>query len=52
MTGVSDPARLRKIDELGGLPLLRKPLTNEMVVDAVRRAAKRRADRNGRVNAT
>ena len=43
MTGLSDPLRLRRVDELGGLVLLRKPLTCEMVLDSVRQAALRRA---------
>jgi len=43
MTGTSDPARLRRVDELGGLVLLRKPLTSEKVLDSVRQAALRRA---------
>jgi CheY-like chemotaxis protein len=42
MTGFSDPTRLRRVDDLGGLVLLRKPLTNELLVEAVRRAARRR----------
>src|SRR5260370_41415122 len=45
MTGLADPIRLRRVDELGGLVLLRKPLTQETVIDAVRRAAVRRAVR-------
>lgn len=43
MTGTSDPSRLRRVDELGGLVLLRKPLTNEVVVDSVKQAAYRRS---------
>jgi CheY-like chemotaxis protein len=43
MTGHADPMRLRRVDDLGGLVLLRKPLTNEVLVEAVRRAARRRA---------
>ena len=43
MTGLSDPLRLRRVDELGGLVLLRKPLTSEKVLDSVRQAALRRA---------
>ena len=42
MTGISDPIRLRRVDDLGGLVLLRKPLTNEALVEAVRRAGRRR----------
>jgi len=45
MTGVSDPIRLRRVDELGGLVLLRKPLTREMVVEAVAHAVARRTGR-------
>ncbi|HEX6463688.1 MAG TPA: response regulator [Vicinamibacterales bacterium] len=43
MTGLQDRLRLRRADELGGLVLLRKPFTSEVVVDAVRQAALRRA---------
>lgn len=43
MTGMADPQRLRRVDELGGLVLLRKPFTSDVVRDAVRRAAIRRA---------
>jgi len=43
MTGLSDPLRLRRVDELGGLVLLRKPLTSDVVLDSVRQAALRRA---------
>jgi len=42
MTGLSEPNRLRRVDELGGLVLLRKPLTNEMVIEAVAGAVQRR----------
>jgi CheY-like chemotaxis protein len=45
MTGIADPTRLRRVDDLGGLVLLRKPLTCEMVVDAVAGAVARRAAR-------
>lgn len=43
MTGTSDPLRLRRVDELGGLVMLRKPFTSDMLLDAVRQAALRRA---------
>lgn len=43
MTGTSDPSRLRRVDELGGLVMLRKPLTSEVLLDTVRQAAIRRA---------
>jgi CheY-like chemotaxis protein len=43
MTGLEDPGRMRRVDELGGLVLLRKPLTNAIVVESVERAAKHRA---------
>lgn len=43
MTGFQDPLRLRRVDELGGPVLLRKPFTNEVIVDTVRQAAVRRA---------
>lgn len=42
MTGVQDPSRLRRVDELGGLVLLRKPFTAEVVIDSVRQAVLRR----------
>jgi CheY-like chemotaxis protein len=45
MTGISDPTRLRGVDDLGGLVLLRKPLTYETVVDTVARAVARRVAR-------
>jgi CheY-like chemotaxis protein len=45
MTGISDPTRLRGVDDLGGLVLLRKPLTYETVVDTVARAMARRVAR-------
>lgn len=43
MTGISDPGRLRRVDDLGGLVMLRKPLTHELVVNAVRVALARRS---------
>jgi len=43
MTGVADPRRLRRVDELGGLVVLRKPFTYDIVVNTVREAALRRA---------
>lgn len=42
MTGTLDPFWLRRVGELGGLALLRKPLTYEMVHDAVAGAVSRR----------
>src|SRR5262249_3982731 len=42
MTGTSDPKRRRRVDELGGLTLLRKPFSSEIVLPAVRDAAIRR----------
>jgi len=42
MTGMSDPIRLRRADELGGVVLLRKPFTGAVIVDAVRRVAAHR----------
>jgi CheY-like chemotaxis protein/ribosomal protein S27AE len=45
MTGVSDPIRLRRVDELGGLVLLRKPFTSDIVAHAVADAIARRAGR-------
>ena len=38
MTAVSDPVRLRQLDGLGVFGVLQKPLTQEMVRDAVARA--------------
>lgn len=45
MTGMTDPSRLQRASELHGVPLLRKPLDEEIVVAAVRRAADRRRQR-------
>jgi DNA-binding response OmpR family regulator len=42
MTGVSDPARLRRVDELGVFAVLPKPLTQETILDVVSRARRRR----------
>lgn len=42
MTGTSDPAHLRRLDELGGLVLLRKPFSSEVMLQSVREAARRR----------
>ena len=42
MTGVSDPARLRRIEDQGVSALLHKPLTQEIVLDAVSRARRQR----------
>ena len=38
MTGTSDPSHLRRVDELGGLVLLRKPFTSDVVLQLVRQA--------------
>lgn len=38
MTGLSDENRLRDLDGLGAVAVLRKPLTEESVLDAVSRA--------------
>ena len=43
MTGTLDAARLRRVDELGGLMLLRKPFTSDILLDTVRQAAIRRS---------
>jgi len=43
MTGTSDPLRLRRVDELDGLVLLRKPFTSDALLQSVRRAVLRRA---------
>lgn len=42
MTGMSDPARLRKAEDLGVFALLHKPLIQESVLDVVSRARRRR----------
>jgi CheY-like chemotaxis protein len=42
MTGSSDPAHLRRVDELGGLVLLKKPFSSETMLQTVRQAALRR----------
>jgi CheY-like chemotaxis protein len=42
MTGLTDPVRLRRIDGLGVFAVLRKPLEQEAVLDAVSRARRRR----------
>jgi CheY-like chemotaxis protein len=42
MTGLADPVRLRRIDDLGVFAVLRKPLTQEAVLDAVSRARRQR----------
>lgn len=44
MTGLSDQSRLRQIDGLGAFAVLQKPLTQEVVLDAVSRARRRRQD--------
>jgi len=45
MTGVTDPVRLRRIDGLGVFAVLRKPLLQEAVLDAVSRARRQRWER-------
>jgi len=42
MTGVMDPLRLQRVDESGVFLLLRKPLSQETVLDAVSRARRHR----------
>jgi CheY-like chemotaxis protein len=42
MTGMSDPARLRKAEDLGVFALLHKPLMQDAVLDVVARARGRR----------
>jgi CheY-like chemotaxis protein len=42
MTGMSDPMRLRLAEDLGAFAILRKPLTQERVLDAVSRARRHR----------
>jgi DNA-binding response OmpR family regulator len=42
MTGVTDPARLYRVEETGAFLLLHKPLSQEMVLDAVSRARRQR----------
>lgn len=42
MTGVMDPVRLHRVDEAGVFLLLRKPLSQESVLDAVSRARRHR----------
>jgi CheY-like chemotaxis protein len=42
MTGSSDPAHLRRVDEFRGLTLLRKPFSSEAMLQSVRQAALRR----------
>jgi len=44
MTGMSDPTRLRRVEDFGIFALLRKPLTQETVLDVVARARSRRWD--------
>jgi CheY-like chemotaxis protein len=42
MTGTSDPTHLRRVDQLGGFVLLRKPFSSDTVLQSVRQAALRR----------
>jgi len=42
MTGITDEIRLRRVDELGVFAVLHKPLVQEVVLDAVSRARRRR----------
>jgi CheY-like chemotaxis protein len=51
MTGISDPQRLRRADELGAVAVLRKPVSEEVVLAAVAVALakrQRRVTSNGR----
>jgi CheY-like chemotaxis protein len=52
MTGVIDPVRLRHLDSLGVFALLRKPLTQEAVLDAVSRARRKRWEETTRSTTT
>jgi CheY-like chemotaxis protein len=47
MTGVSDPLRLRRIEETRVFAVLPKPLTQEVVLDAVSRADRARLAQRG-----
>ena len=42
MTGITEAARLRRLDDLGVFAVLHKPLSQEGVLDAVSRARRRR----------
>ena len=42
MTGMSDPVRLRLAEDLGAFAILRKPLTQEAVLDVISRARRHR----------
>jgi CheY-like chemotaxis protein len=52
MTGMLDDVRLRQIDGLGVFAVLRKPLTEETVLDAVSRARRKRWEEAPRAAAT
>jgi CheY-like chemotaxis protein len=45
MTGLSDPSRLQRAAERNVAALLRKPFEQEMLLEAVKRAANRRRER-------
>jgi CheY-like chemotaxis protein len=47
MTGVADPLRLRRIEETRVFAVLPKPLTQEVVLDAVSRADRARLAQRG-----
>jgi CheY-like chemotaxis protein len=51
MTGVLEEDRLRRIEGAGIAALLRKPLTQESVLDSVSRARRRRWEQAGRAGA-
>jgi len=44
MTGLTDPLRLRRLDEMGVFAVLQKPLTQDAVLDVVSRARRQRWD--------
>jgi CheY-like chemotaxis protein len=52
MTGMSDPVRLRQLDDCGLFALLHKPLNQESVLDAVSRARRQRWELQPRATAT
>lgn len=52
MTGIGDRPRLRQLDGLGIVAILQKPLTQEMVLDAVSRARRRRWEESAAAGTT
>jgi CheY-like chemotaxis protein len=52
MTGIADVPRLRQLDGLGIVAVLQKPLTHDMVLDAVSRARRRRWESNAAAHVT